>query len=389
VASRIDPRCIEVLFNLASGAYRQGSLQEGITYYRRVLELQPDHPQAHNGLALALHEQGYLEAAEPHYRRALELMPEFAEARHNWSMVCLLKGDFASGWPEYEWRWKAHGLTEPQFDGRRWTGQPPMGRTILLYCEQGLGDTLQFIRYAAVVKRRGATVVIVCQTALQKLLASASGIDRLVAAGDELPPFDYYAPLLSVPGILKTTQATIPGNVPYLSAAPELVDRWRERINVFTGFRIGIHWQGRSGQGTFRQRDIPLYCFRPLADLPGVRLFSLQKGADTRDLDGGGGTRQLIDFGDAVGTTSGGFMDTAAIMKNLDLVISSDTSIPHLAGALGVPVWVALPYVPNWRWLLDRTDCPWYPTMRLFRQKTPGDWAGVVAEIHAILRSML
>jgi hypothetical protein len=278
-------------------------------------------------------------------------------------------------------------VAEPPFKQPRWRGEPLAGRSILLHYEQGLGDTLQFIRYAAVLKRRGATVIVLCQAALRKILATAAGIDWLVSAGDAMPTFDVHAPLMSLPGLLGTTLDSIPAEIPYLSAAGSLVDQWRERLRSVEGFRIGIHWQGRPGQGTFRQRDIPLAAFAPLAELPGVRLISLQKGADTSALADVPGGSRLIDFGDAVDTTNGPFMDTAAIMKTIDLVISSDTSAPHLAGALGVPVWLALPHVPNWRWLLDRPDSPWYPTMRLFRQREAGDWAGVFEEIQAALRT--
>jgi len=384
-AVNIEPNRIELLFNLGSGTYYQGNTGEAIAAYRRALELEPDHARAHNGLALALHEHGCLEEAERHYRRALALSPDMAEARLNWSLFSLLKGDFAHGWPEYEWRWKRHERPELSFKQPRWRGEPLAGRLILLHYEQGLGDTLQFVRYAAVLKRMGATVMVLCQSALRKILATVPGVDRLVCAGDSAPTFDFHAPLLSLPGILGTTLDSIPADVPYLSADSSLVEHWHQRLRPFAGFRIGIHWQGRPGQGTFRQRDIPLECFKALADIPGVQLISLQKGADTSALSGAGGGSRLIDFGEAVDTESGAFMDTAAIMKNLDLVISSDTSVPHLAGALGVPVWLALPHVPNWRWLLDRPDSPWYPTMRLFRQQEAGDWAGVFEQIQAAL----
>jgi hypothetical protein len=194
-------------------------------------------------------------------------------------------------------------------------------------------------------------------------------------------------PLLSLPGILNTSLATIPAEIAYLFADQALVDQWRERLSSVPGFRIGISWRGRP---TTRHRDIPLECFRFLTELPGVNVVSLQKGEARAELSAvGGSSISIVDLGDDFDTVHGAFMDTAAIMKNLNLVITSDTSIPHLAGALGIPVWLALPCVPDWRWLLDRTDSPWYPTMRLFRQESPGDWSPVFQEIQTALCEQL
>ena len=329
-------------------------------------------------LGLALYAQLKVDEAGECFRRALELKPGFAGAHGNLSHVMLLKGDFEQGWMEYEWRWESDQLLKREFREPRWMGEPLAGRTILLHAEQGLGDTFQFIRYAALLKGRGAKVIVECQRAMVKLLARCGAIDQVVATGDELPSFDVHSPLLSVPGIIGTTLENIPADVPYLFADPDLVDDWRERLKGLSGFRVGINWQGREGQGTFRLRDIPIECFAPIAQLPGVRLISLQKGEGRKELAGAG--FPIFDPGEDVDTAHGGFMDTAAIMKNLDLVITSDTSVPHLAGALGVPVWLALPFVPDWRWLLDRSDSPWYPTMRLFRQRRPGDWAGCLGK---------
>jgi ADP-heptose:LPS heptosyltransferase len=229
-------------------------------------------------------------------------------------------------------------------------------------------------------------MIVECQRPLIKLLARCSGIDWLIAAGDELPAFDVHAPLLSVPGILGTSLDTIPAEIPYLFADPALVAQWGERLEGVRGPRIGINWRGRPKT---RQRDIPIECIRSLAELSGMRFISLQKGEGRAEMLSAIPDRsQIVDLGDDFDTTHGAFMDSAAIMMNLDLVISSDTSVPHLAGALGVPVWLALPFGPDWRWLLDRNDSPWYPTMRLFRQKTPGDWNGIFDEIRAELHKL-
>jgi hypothetical protein len=256
----------------------------------------------------------------------------------------------------------------------------------LLWAEQGLGDTLQFIRFAPLVKKRGATVFFECQRALRSVLAGCPGVDRLIPRGSPLPPFDFHAPLLSVPRLVETTLATIPADVPYLVADPNLVALWREKLSSAGEFRIGINWQGRVGPHASPQRDIPLEHFRRLAALPGVCLISLQKGAGREAWADRSSQPWILDPGDHVDEAHGAFTDTAAIMRNLDLIVTSDTSIPHLAGALGAWVWIALPFDADWRWLLGRSDTPWYPTMRLFRQPQPGDWNSVFTAIEAALQ---
>jgi hypothetical protein len=297
----------------------------------------------------------------------------------------LLTGDFERGWAEYQWRWKAEQCQWRDFSQPLWDGRPLEGRTILLHAEQGLGDTIQFVRYAALVKQRGGGVVVECPTPLLSLLASCERIDRLMGRGDELPAFDLQAPLLSLPGIFHTSLDTIPADGPYLFADPGLVGRWRQELGGIAGFKIGIAWQGNPKNPDDRNRSIPLSDFEPLAGCSAVRLLSLQKEAGTEQLQKVAGRFPVIDLGSRLDEAAGAFMDTAAVMMNLDLVVTSDTAIAHLAGALGVPVWVAISFVPDWRWLLDRSDSPWYPTMRLFRQTRLGDWAGVFEEIKAAL----
>jgi hypothetical protein len=278
-----------------------------------------------------------------------------------------------------------------------WDGGDLSGKTILLDAEQGLGDTIQFIRYASIVKRCGGTVIVECPKPLLTLLEGCAGVDRWIAHGAELPAFDVRAPLLSLPGILKTTVETIPAEVPYLFAKPALVKRWRERLRGIDGFKVGIHWQGRATYRGDRFRSIPLRCFAPLARMADVRLIGLQKGFGTEQVAefchlvrcDGQERPSYTDLADELDRESGPFMDTAAVMKNVDLVITSDTAIAHLAGALGVPVWVALSSSPDWRWMLDRADSPWYLTIRLFRQREPGNWHGVFAEMESVLRERL
>jgi hypothetical protein len=321
----------------------------------------------------------------------LELRPDYADAHFGRSLLRLLQGDYEQGWAEYEWRWKTGQLPEREFIQPKWNGGSLGEQTILLHAEQGLGDSLQFIRYAALLKKENpsAAIVVECLRPLAPLLTRCPSIDQLVAQGGKLPPFDVHCLLADLPGAFKSTLETIPRDVPYLFADPELVTEWRKRLSDLGGLRIGINWQGRGGQGDYRKRDIPLDLFAPLAQLPGVNLVCLQKGEARSELFSLGERRPVFDPGDDLDTAHGAFMDTAAIMMNLDLVITSDTSVPHLAGALGVRVWLALPFVPDWRWLLDRSDNSWYPTMRLFRQTAPGDWTAVFEEIRTELVSLL
>jgi len=384
-ALELKPDEAKTLYNVGLSHQDEGKFGDAIAYYRRALELNPFFVEAHHNLGGVFLSQGKYGDAAACFERAVELRPDLAEAQNNLASLKLLSGDFERGWPQYEWRWKVGQAAQPKFQQPQWGGRPIHGETILLHTEQGFGDAIQFIRYVPLVKDLGASVLVGCPRRMANLLATCAGIDSLVGAGDRLPPFDVHAPLMSLPGILKTTLVNIPDDVPYLHAKAELVERWRNSLGSLRGFRIGINWHGREGQGAFRLRDISLEAFAALTQIPSVRLVSLQKDG-RKEL--AGISFPIFDPGDDVDTAQGSFMDTAAIMKNLDLVITSDTAVAHLAGALAVPVWVALPFVPNWRWLLDRSDSPWYPTMRLFRQKRPGEWSDVFSQIEGSLRSL-
>jgi hypothetical protein len=262
-----------------------------------------------------------------------------------------------------------------------WDGSPLAGRTILLHVEQGLGDTLQFIRYAPLVKALGGTVIFGCPEPLVGLLAGAPGIDSLVLPEDPLPPFDVHAPLMSLPHLLGTTLQTIPADVPYLSADPAATARWRSELNAVAGLKVGIAWSGSPRHPADRWRSIPLKHFGRLASLPDVKLYSLQKGPGSEQL-------ARADFPiEDWGARWPDMAATAAAVESLDLVIACDTALVHLAGALAKPVWIALPVAPDWRWLLGRSDSPWYPTARLFRQQAWGEWDAVFDEIAAALQT--
>jgi tetratricopeptide (TPR) repeat protein len=383
-AVQLKPEWPEAHGNLANVLLAQDRLEDAVARYRKALELKLDWAEGHLNLAIALQAMGKLDLALASCARAIELRPDYAEARTQRGMLYLLSGRWTEGWPEYEWRWRCADMPPPSFPGVRWDGSTLAGKTILLHREQGLGDTIQFIRYAALLKHRGARTLVVCQPSLVRLLSTCPGIDQIVAEGDALPRFDFWALLMSLPGLVGTTPTTIPGPVPYLFAEPEHVDKWRGEMVSYRGYKIGISWQGDPKHRSDRRRSIPLARFAPLARLPDVRLFSLQKGFGRQQL--ASVDFPIVDLAPRLDLESGAFLYRAAAMKHLDLVISADTSIAHLAGALGVPVWLALPFAPEWRWLQDRDDTPWYPTMRLFRQPRPGDWDAVFDRMAETLR---
>jgi len=384
-ALRLRPDYAEAHHSLGVAFKSQGRPEEAVVCCQQALRLRPDYAEAHHSLGNALKAQGRLEEAVASYQQALHLRPDYAEAHKSLGMTLLLRGGFERGWPEYEWRLRCEGTGRPPGHQPLWDGSELKGKTILLFAEQGLGDTLQFVRYVSLVKQRGATVVVTCPEPLVRILATCVGIDRLVVSGTELPPCDVQAPLLSLPGLFRTSPARIPAAVPYLSTEIALVEHWRRELAPIGGFKVGIAWQGSSTHKDDRFRSIPLAQLEPLAGLPSVQLLSLQKGRGSEQLFPLAERLAIPDLGNRLED----FAETAAVLANLDLVITVDTSVAHLAGALGVPVWVALPFLPDWRWLLNREDSPWYPTLRLFRQAQPGDWPGVIHRLELELRSLV
>jgi len=384
-ALSINPHYAKAHNNLGIVLSSQGQLTEAVACFQRALQIDPGDVNARYNLGIAYKDLGQLDEAADYYEQTLRLVPQHANARWNRSHLLLLRGDYQRGWPEYESRWTQPDHVQRHLDRPRWDGSPLQGKTILLYYEQGFGDTLQFIRYAPLVKRLGGRVLFECQPALLGLLERMVGIDQLVAVGSSLPPFDYQVPLLSLPGLFQTTLATIPADIPYLQISPELVRSWGKKLQRLDGFKVGIVWQGNPKFASDRKRSFPLAHFEPLSRVKGVVLVSLQKGPGTAQLRASAGRAAILDLGEQLED----FTDTAAVMKNLDLIVSSDTSVPHLAGALGVHVWTVLQLMPDWRWLLGREDSPWYPTMRLFRQNRRGDWAEVMDHVAAALRCVM
>jgi hypothetical protein len=374
----------EAYNNLGSVFQQQGHLAESLACFQKALLSKPDFANAYSNLGTVLQEQGQLVKAIACYAKSLRLAPEFAEAHYNRAMILLCQENFGEGWAEFEWRLKCATYPRREFNAPRWDGSRLAGGTLLVHAEQGLGDTLMFVRFLSEARKRCGNVVLEVPAALVPLL-HASGFTTAVAFGTELPPCHAHASLLSLPGIFQTTLATIPAEGPYLAADPERIEHWTDKLSETAGLKIGIGWQGNRSYACDRNRSIPLGEFAPLAGAPGVRLFSLQKGDGSEQLAESAGRFSIDDLGGKLDEEGGAFMDTAAVMKNLDLVITSDTAIAHLAGALGVKTWVALPLVPDWRWFLTREDCPWYPTMRLFRQRTLGRWDEVFDHMARVL----
>jgi tetratricopeptide (TPR) repeat protein len=376
-ALALMPNHAETLNNLGLALDDLGRREEAVAHYKRSLVLQPDRAETHYNLAIALEHQCRYAEALACYGRALALKPDYARAHFNRSLTLLLTGQFKEGWEEYEWRFVV-AQYDRGFDRPLWSGELLAGRTILLHAEQGFGDTLQFLRYVPIVAERGGSVVLEVPASLVRLARTVAGAPQVVATGDPLPAFDCHCPLLSLARVCKTNLATIPNAVPYLSVPTEASPAWAERIPATPSPRVGIVWAGATVGA------IDLRLLEPLWKVEGVSWFSLQVGGWSGDISSLAGVK-IADLSPWLAD----FAETAAAVCRLDLVISVDTSVAHLAGALGRPTWLLLRYPPEWRWLLAREDSPWYPTVRLFRQRKEGDWPCVAREVAAALANSL
>ncbi len=383
-ALEIDPEHLGAHVTLADILYEQDELEEAEAGYRRALEIEPDNAGTFHSLGNTLRMLGNVDEAIAFYRRAIEIRPDFGNAHFHHGLALLAAGDLDRGWEEHEWRWKRESAPKKKrrdFPQPKWDGSRLDGRTILLHAEQGLGDTIQFIRYAPMVAQRGGRVVVECRQLLIGLFKDMPGIDQLVRKGRDLPPFDVQASLMSLPMILGTTLETIPGDVGYIRGEGRLVDKWKDRLSGFAGRKVGLCWQGNPKFPRDKWRSIPLKYFANLLDDPSSTFINLHKGAGEGQIGECGLEDRIVNYSAEVKS----LVDTAAIIENLDLVITSDTSVAHLAGAMGKPVWILLQFVPDWRWLREREDSPWYPTMRLFRQRKRGDWEDVLARVKRAL----
>jgi tetratricopeptide (TPR) repeat protein len=382
-AIALNPNYANPYNNLGAALKEQGKLDEAIACCETAIRLQPDHADAHNNYGSTLVEQGRWQTAIAHFEQAIRYKPNLASAHLNLGIVLLMLGEFQRGFVEYHWRWQTRQCPPLRYQNALWDGSDLRGKTILLTAEQGFGDTIQFARYAAIVAQQGGRVIMSCPKPLLRLLASLPGVERCVDRDRVDVQTHLHVPLLDLPMILGTRLETIPAEIPYLFAL-EPFQFPPPAAATQAGCKIGIVWASNPANSTSSKRSCPLSHFLQLAEIPGVRLYSLQKDCSESDRASLAQTSvtdlraQLHDFA-----------DTAAAIAQLDLVISVDTAVAHLAGAIGKPVWTLLPAVADWRWLLDREDTPWYPTMRLFRQPQPGDWEAVFARVTAALRSEL
>ena len=370
-ALALDPGAVQAHYDLGCALAALGGPGDAADRFRQAIALRPGFAVAHNDLATVLKSQGRLDDAIDSFRAAVSADAAYAMAHTNLGMALLARGDFAEGWPEYEWRWDAGGgfAARRDFSQPQWRGEAVDGRTLLIHAEQGFGDAIQFCRYAPLARDRGLTVVLEVPLELVRLMQSLDGVDQVLARGEPLPRFDLHCPMLSLPPALGTTLETIPAEVPYLSADPDQARVWAGRLGAAPGLKVGLAWAGGRQTASDAQRSLSADLLAPLIGAPGVRWFSLQK-----DEPSPAGVIDLM-------ADAKDFADTAALIANLDLVVSVDTAVAHLAGAMGKPVWLLDRYDPDWRWLTGRRDSPWYPTMTIYRQPAPGGWTHVIEAI--------
>ncbi|GAB0058863.1 hypothetical protein SIID45300_03221 [Candidatus Magnetaquicoccaceae bacterium FCR-1] len=379
-AIALNPMLAEFHINLGNVRLNQGDTPAAIACYEEALRLNPDHKDAHHNLGVILQSMNAHAAALERFRAALRTHPDNATSHMGIAASLLKTGRFLEAWPEYEWRFRLANHSARICPAPRWDGSDPAGKRIYVYTEQGFGDALMFARFTQELNRLGATVRLECRPELLSLFAASALAERVTARDTEdknPPPFDYdlHIPLMSLPLRFNTTLDTLPARVPYLHPPQERIAAWTKRLGPRQGLRVGLSWSGNPNASVNRERACTLEMFLPLTQVPGITFYALQKGPPATQLTPEIQARHGIIPLEAELTD---FTETAALMRNLDLVISTDTAVVHLAGGLGVPVWTLLHTACEWRWLETRPDSPWYPTMRLFRQATPGDWAGVI-----------
>lgn len=369
---RLRPDGADCLNNLGLALRAELRLDEAIECFQKSLRISPGNPCVWDNLGNAFRDAGRIHEAVGAFEKAIALKPGFAEAHYDLGFVLLLSGDFKRGWQEYEWRWRRADFPPRTFDCPLWKGVEDIaGKTLLVFTEQGFGDAIQFARLIPLLAARGARVVLECQPALESLFASLDGVSAVISRGQPLPQTDFHVPLLSLPSRLELSLDRIPDRMPYLRPVAG-----RERVLPpgarQEAFRVGLVWAGNPNHVNDRQRSIPWHLIESLPEMPGVGFFSLQTGVSAPHAG-----QSLT----SMESLMRDFADTAALIRQLHLVISVDTAVAHLAGALGTPVWTLLPCAPDWRWMLNRDDSPWYPSMRLIRQPQPGDWPSVMARV--------
>jgi len=388
-ALALAPDYVDALVNLGAAFRVQGELERAVACYQKALELKPDFPAARNNLAIALIGQRRTDEALENYRRALQLRPDSAELKFGLSMAKLLLGDYESGLALYESRLEkgafAHGALQTRLEDLRelprWQGEPGAGRDLLVWTDEGLGDALMMMRYFPMMKDFGFRKVVVwCEDALVRIMQSLPGVDEVVSKGQPVK-VNCHFPMTSLPFLFRTRVDTIPNRIPYLPVPEDLKRKWADRLAAAKRPRVGLVWAGRKDYPKDALRSVRLEKFLPLLDIAGIDFFSLQKGEASGQIEETG--FKLIDrMGEC-----GDLLETSALVANLDLVVSVDTAMVHLTGALGKPLWLLNRFESEWRWMLDREDSPWYPTIRIFNQPRGSDWNDVLADVASALRS--
>jgi Flp pilus assembly protein TadD len=384
-AIQLDPDFASAHANLGAALTLKCDYAEAVASCRRAIELSPKYIQAHLNLASALRGLARYDQAIQVLRQALSHQPDHVECHHNLGWLLMLTGDFKSGWPELEWRnaLKSKHWSRQQrvFSQPRWDGSNLVGRTILLHAEQGFGDTLQFVRYVPLIARQAGQVILECQPELFRLLNHYPGATKVIRPGETLPPFDLHCPLGSLPFIFQTQLTSIPPAEPIIRPETTLLHTWENRLGPKQSrLRVGLTWNSNPTLQAQQHRSISLHQLAPVANLKEIELFSLQKGPGFEQIQ----ELPTLPLKDYTADLTD-FADTAALIAQLDLILTVDTSVAHLAATMGKPTWLMLSFSADWRWLLDRNDSPWYPTMRLCRQPSPGDWPSVVDQIIAAL----
>jgi tetratricopeptide (TPR) repeat protein len=363
--------------------YNEGDLPGSLAEFQKAVALRPSLAAAWNNLANILRYQGDLARAVDAYRRAISIEVDYPDAHQGLGMALLQMGDFAQGWLEYEWRWKVKTAQPRKFAQPRWCGEDLIGKSIFVHEEQGFGDAIQFFRYAGLLAERGGRLIVGCRKELARLLGEIPGVSRVVVSGQAMPVFDVHCPIMSLPMLFDTRVETVPAKIPYFGVPADRSATWRERVGATKRLNVGVAWAGNPELGTNRLRSIDFRALDPFGRVANVTYHSLQ----ITPVSSAGDAAQLLIKDHSPLLTD--FAETAALISNLDVVISVDTAVAHLAGALGKPTWIMIPAIaPDWRWMLNREDTPWYPTARLFRQKTPGDWKDVVERIAEQLLKM-
>lgn len=356
--------------------------------YRRAIELDPKHAPSYFNLGVIAEYHGEYDESLRLLEKAIDLKSDYALARTSRATDLLRLERFEEGWREYEWRWRLPQFRQDAPDPRKpvWDGEELAGKTILLRCEQGMGDTIQFVRYAKLVKERGAgRVILLSQPALVRLMKRAVGVDEVVGQGSAIPAYDVQVPLLSLPRIFKTEMGTIPADVPYVTAEPDRVAAWREKLGGDGNLNVGLVWSSNPGHPLARFRTTTLAAFAPLARVEGVMFYSLQKGEPGKQAANAPEGMRLVNYTRELTD----FSETAALMENLDAVVTVDTAVAHLAGAIGARTLTVVPFLSDFRWFTNRDDSPWYPTMRLFRLRSMYGWREAIERAAEALEELV